>query len=228
MSILNRWVSYGFLLTIIILFLATPDVAFADEFPVGLSLEYEIETRYSSVNNYTRTYEFTRWIDVELGQVELLVDSRPRVVTYPSGSETVIFDFPLWTDVGSWEEGGTTQFGDSYNLSRSTRNGFYCWNLRGEVDGPGDFDSVFWDIYYDRTFGFLVFYNKVNDTLPYEQTATLMDNNLNNFMFLGGFLIAPFTRILFLSGIIIELVIIYRLWDQRRGSLVTSKDEDNH
>lgn len=220
MSAIKRNFSYGLIVTLIFLILASPDIAFGAKFPIGLQLEYEIESRYGfSTDSHTVTYEFARWIDEDSETVELLVDSSSTVVTYPSGSVTVIAGFPLWTDISSWTEGGTTQFGDFYDLSRSTRNGFSCWYLRAEIDGPGDFEAEFWNIYYERTYGFLVFYGHVDfyGTSFTEHTATLGDNNMNSFKFLGGFLDTSYAMILLVAGIFIELVVICRLWSRRTG-----------
>ncbi|MFW9833061.1 MAG: hypothetical protein ACFFEK_03615 [Candidatus Thorarchaeota archaeon] len=220
MSTLKRNFSYGLIVTLIILILASPDIAFGAKFPIGLQLDYEIESRYGfNTDSHTVTYEFTRWIDEDAEIVELLVDSSPTQVTYPSGSVTVIAGFPLWADISSWTEGGTTQFGGSYDLTRSTKNGFSCWYLRAEIYGPGDFDAEFWNIYYECTYGFLVFYGNVDfySTTITEHTATLGDNNINSFKFLGGFLDTPYAMILLVAGIFIELIVICKLWARRTG-----------
>jgi hypothetical protein len=187
-------------------------------FPVGLTLEYEIESRYTfNTQSHMVSYEFTQWIDEEQGTIELLIDSTATEVTYPEGSVTVIAGFPLWTDVSNWEVGETTNFGSFYELSHSTRNGYSCWYLRGETDGPDDFDGEYWNIYYERTYGFLVFYGHIafSGTSISEQTATLEENNLNSFKFLGGFFDTPLGTILLVGGILIELVIISKLWYRR-------------
>ncbi len=198
----------------------SPEVASAkSKFPVGLTLEYEIESRVTfNSNSHMVSYEFTQWIDEEQGTIELLIDSTATEVNYPEGSVTVIAGFPLWTDVSNWEENGTTIFGSFYELSHSSRNGYSCWYLRGEVDGPADFDGEYWNIYYERTFGFLVFYGHIlfSGSSFSEQTATLEESNLNSFKFLGGFFDTPLGTSLLLGGIFIELVIICRLWDRRR------------
>ena len=70
-------------------------------------------------------------------------------------------------------------------LSRSTINGYSCWYIRGEIDGPDAFDGEYWNIYYEISRGFLISYHHItfSGTSTSEQTASLEENNLNSFSF---------------------------------------------
>lgn len=192
-----------------------------DEFPVGLTLEYEIEYRsgYSYSNSLVKTYEFTRWTDDAQTTVELQIDSSTVTVLFPGGAVDILSSVPLWTDVSYWTTGSMIFKGRTYEVSRSSRNGYQTWYLHARVDGPGDFESEFWNLHYDVSLGFLVFYGNVDfeSLSTSELTASLEDSNLRSFMFLGGFLNTPWIMPLLLLGIALELGIIsYELIKRRR------------
>jgi hypothetical protein len=113
-----------FLILILMLSHFSPLALPTTDFPVGLTLVYEVEDEYYNTTIYaTESFEVEGWITPENTSFHLLVgysrdgpwEFHTRDVYYPSW-EFMYFDeefnetinsvmVPLWTDVSNWEPG---------------------------------------------------------------------------------------------------------------------------
>ena len=212
---------YCIIVILLILILYTPQTATAEnDFPIGLQLDYEYENRYGfNSDSYTKSYDFIRWTDDAQTTVEIQIDSEVTVVPFPDGEISVMAGAPLWTDISDWSSGMLSFKGRSYEISEGSRNGYNCWYLHAGIDGSGTFDGEYWNLYYERTFGFLVFYGNIQFSgfSTTEVTVSLEESNLDSYKLLGGLLEAFWIKPLLISSILVELVFIGRLLVKRRN-----------
>ena len=63
-------------------------------FPIGLSLEFEIETRSGGfniyTNSYTKSYDFIQWTDTSQNTVELQIDTETFQVAFGYSSQELM------------------------------------------------------------------------------------------------------------------------------------------
>ncbi len=212
---------YSIIVILLVLILYTPQTATAENgFPISLQLDYEYENRYGfNSDSYTKSYDFIQWTDDAQTTVEIQIDSEAFVVPFPDGEVIVMTGVPLWADISDWSSGMLSFKGRSYEISEGIRNGYNCWYLHAGIDSPDTFDGEYWNLYYERTFGFLVFYGNIQFSgfSTTDVTVSLEESNLDSYKFLGGMLEAFWIKPLLISGILAELVFIGRLLVKRRS-----------
>jgi len=195
--------------------LSIPQNVAAQGFPIGLHLEYKLESysNYGTSSSSTKIYEFIQWTDDSKTRVEIEIDSVASTIGYPSGEIDVATDVPLWVDVSSWSTGSMTFKGRTYEVTTGGNNGHHCWHLHSNPS-----DGVYYNYWYHHTSGFLVVYGRStwSDFSVSGFRVILEEDNLGSFIFLGGFG-SPLVTVLLFTGIFIELVVICRFWDRRTG-----------